>query len=75
MPLTVWVLQDHPGSHYLEQLAHIHVLVVLGAPELNQCYTWGLMRAEKMGRIISLDLLATLLLMMSSWKSGNQLIC
>ena len=61
---TAEVLQpsDHLHSPPLDLLQQLHVLLVLGVPELDAILQEGLMRAEQRGRITSLTLLVTLLL-------------
>ncbi|KAK4829890.1 hypothetical protein QYF61_007282 [Mycteria americana] len=53
---------DHLHGPSLDSLQQVHVLIMLGAPELDADFRWGLTRAEQSGRITSLDLLATLLM-------------
>ena len=47
----------------MDLLQQLHVLPVLGLQSWMQDSRWGLTRAEQRGRINSLDLLDTLLLM------------
>ena len=54
---------DHLHGPPLDLLQPLHVILVLGLQNWTQHSRWGLMRAEQRGRITSLDLLVTLLLM------------
>ena len=51
---------DHLRGPPLDLLQQLNTLLVLGAPEAEG---WGLTRAEKRGRITSLDMLTRHLLM------------
>lgn len=53
----------HPCAPQLGSLQEIPVFLYWGAQNWIQYSRWGLIRAEKRGRITSLELLATLLLM------------
>ncbi|KAK4818444.1 hypothetical protein QYF61_013131 [Mycteria americana] len=59
------VLQPSDRLHGppLDLLQQVHVLLMLGPQSWTQYSRWGLTRAGQRGRIASLDLLATLLLM------------